>query len=44
MNPVSSIVSFSTFEERRKPVENGDCIGEGIFYTGSGFIHELREL
>ena len=44
MNPVSLSVSFSAFEERRKPVENGDCIGEGIFYTGSGFIHELRGL
>lgn len=43
MNPVSSIVSFSTFEAQRKRVENGDYVNEGYFFSSSGFLDQLCE-
>ncbi len=43
MNPVSLIASASTFEQRRKRLENGDGIKEGIFYSGNGFTEMLNQ-
>ncbi len=42
MNPISLIVTASTFEEKRKRLENGDRIKEGVFFSGDGFVRKLR--
>ena len=42
MNPVPLVVNVTTQKEQRKPIENGDRIKEGIFFSGDGFVRKLR--
>lgn len=42
MNPVPLIVNVTTQKEQKKPLENGDRIKEGIFFSGDGFLRKLR--